>query len=394
MSVLENIRQLTKTLVLDDPFTASVLLALQRREVKGAGIRVRITKQAELILEYDLEFLNNLTTDKSKQKDIQLGELKRQIYHLCLFHPLYRSGKDNKRAYDLACEISMEKVVPEKQQNENWQTPSKVEEYINNKGRKTVQLPREKNALEYYDILKEFIEDDLPEPRNNDNWGEGQTEELDERARINLEANLLSLLQEAKASAPGSVPHSIDEWINIMLRIPKVNYKRHIKTVLGQAGMSQEITYTRSIPNRRIKQFLGRKNKPAGRLLIYVDASGSMDANKFEEAISEVNHLKKQLAVEVEIVQFSTIMYPGERYGVNKNIPSITRKDYGGTDFTPVVEHFNEQTYSKQCIVFTDGEASTSVQPIRNTMLWIVINSYDVDTKRLPGKSVMVRTDE
>lgn len=410
MDDLRKIEELSRRLVLNDPFTASVLLALEKREVPGSKLRINISKTGQLSLEYDLDFLNKLLEEdpnKNKEKKIeslQLGELKRQIYHLCLFHPLYREGKANKKAFDLACEITMESVMGNQQErNGTWSTVRSVEEFINTKNRKTVQLPTNKTALDYYEILKDFVEDDLPEPRNNDNWsadpgaegaGAGNVNDLGYDINL-LEATLLSLVQEATSSAPGSVPAPIHEWLQIMLKIPKVNYKSFIKTVFTQAGMSQDIIYTRSKPNTRIPQFLGRKPKPAGKMLIYVDASGSMGQEQFNDAISEVNHVKKQLNVEVKIVQFSCMIHPGEIFAAKTKIPTIDRKDYGGTDFTAVVEDFNAQKYAKQCIVFTDGEASTRTQPLRpNNMLWIVINNYDIDMSGLPGKSVMVNTKD
>jgi predicted metal-dependent peptidase len=384
-----NFEDLSKRIVLTEPFATFLLLSVSKQETfTGSAIELVINKDGEINLNYNLKELDKLETP------LQLAEIKRQLYHLSLFHPLYRQGKSNKKAYDLACELIIQDLFEGKEINPKWQTLQTVNKKLNENSKVPVDIKRQESVFDYYNILERFSEDELPEPQNNQGW-DNSLQHLEEQELRQLESNLMGMLREFTNSNPGDTPNSVKEWLKILTKPPKVNYKSYIKAIMTQAGLSQEFMYTRSKVNLRVSEFMGKKKKPSGRIVIYIDASGSMNDSLFNAALSEINHLKKQLEVEVIIHQFATIVLDGEIYPVDKSILNFTRKERGGTNFTPVCQHFDEQKFAKQCIVLTDGEASTEYIPKNpHNMLWVVINSNtNINLTHLPGKSITVSED-
>ena len=58
----------------------------------------------------------------------------------------------------------------------------------------------------------------------------------------------------------------------------------------------------------------------------------------------------------------------------------------GGSNFTPVIEYFNENTSYTSLVYFTDGEASTSVNP-RAKVLWVHSEQSEIN-EDLPGLKI------
>ena len=384
-----NFEDLSKRIVLTEPFATFLLLSVSKQQTfTGPPVELIINKDGDITLSYNLKELEKLETP------LQLGEIKRQLYHLSLFHPLYRQGKSNKKAYDLACELIIQDTFQGEEINPKWETLKSVNNKLNKNSKVPIEIHKQESVFDYYNILERFSEDELPEPQNNQNW-DNSLQNLEEQELRQLESNLIGMLREFTNSNPGDTPSNVKEWLKILAKPPKVNYKTYIKAMMTQAGLSQDFIYTRSKVNKRVPEFMGKKKKPSGRIVIYIDASGSMDDNLFNSALSEINHLKTQLEVEVMIHQFSTTILEGEIYPPSKSIIGFERKERGGTDFTSICLHFDEQKFAKQCIILTDGYATTDYIP-RNVhnMLWVVIDDEkNKDLSYLPGKAIIVSQD-
>jgi predicted metal-dependent peptidase len=126
----------------------------------------------------------------------------------------------------------------------------------------------------------------------------------------------------------------------------------------------------------------GMKVKMKQKLMLAIDTSGSVCDDEDKEFMNEMHHIYKT-GVDITLVQCDTYIRDISEY---KGTYDLKLHGRGGTDFTPVIKYFNENTSYTSLVYFTDGEASTSVNP-RAKVLWVHSEQSDIN-EDLPGLKI------
>jgi len=162
--------------------------------------------------------------------------------------------------------------------------------------------------------------------------------------------------------------------------------KGYLKRFVGNSVF----TFTKKLRrkfNKRYTDNPGLKIKHKNHILIGVDTSGSVNTKELEHFMSEMVHVQKT-GHQITVAQCDT--------GISDISPFNSKKDWqikgrGGTDFQPVIDHFNEMRGRYTALIYlTDGEAPAPENCPKNT-LWVL--SADSNwTDHLPGKTIQLNT--
>ena len=210
-------------------------------------------------------------------------------------------------------------------------------------------------------------------------------ENLPEAEKQLIENQMQRILQEVKSQTEkkrGHVPGEMKGIIKIKEIVPpKFNWKNYLRRF---TGISSKI-FTKKIrrkENTKFPDMPGMKVKMKQKLMLAIDTSGSVCDDEVREFMNEMHHIYKT-GVDIALVQCDTYIRDISEY---KGTYDLKLHGRGGTDFTPVIEYFNENTSYTSLVYFTDGEASTHVNP-RAKVLWVHSEQSDIN-EDLPGLKI------
>lgn len=160
---------------------------------------------------------------------------------------------------------------------------------------------------------------------------------------------------------------------------PVVNWKRELRWFINKVILAGHKN-TRTRINRREQALRksrdgilknvyvqpGQKREYTNKLLVAIDTSGSITDHEVQVFLSEINGMCAQ-KVEAHVVMFDTKML-GEPVEIKKKIKSMEIVGRGGTNFTPVLQYVDENSYDG-LVVFTDGCAPFDYRP-KSRVLW------------------------
>ena len=210
-------------------------------------------------------------------------------------------------------------------------------------------------------------------------------ENLPEAEKQLIENQMQRILQEVKSQTKkkrGHVPGEMKGIIKIEEIVPpKFNWKNYLRRF---TGISTKI-FTKKIrrkENTKFPDMPGLKVKMKQKLMLAIDTSGSVCDDEVREFMNEMHHIYKT-GVDITLVQCDTYIRDISEY---KGTYDLKLHGRGGTDFTPVIEYFNENTSYTSLVYFTDGEASTSINP-RAKVLWVHSEQSNIN-EDLPGLKI------
>jgi len=210
-------------------------------------------------------------------------------------------------------------------------------------------------------------------------------ENLPEAEKQLIETQMQRVLEEVKNQSikkQGNIPGEMKGIIKIKEIIPpKFNWKNYLRRF---TGISTKI-FTKKIrrkENTKFPDMPGMKVKMKQKLMLAIDTSGSVCDDEVREFMNEMHHIYKT-GVDITLVQCDTYIRDISEY---KGKYDLKLHGRGGTDFTPVIKYFNENTSYTSLVYFTDGEASTSVSP-RAKVLWVHSEQSDIN-EDLPGLKI------
>ena len=210
-------------------------------------------------------------------------------------------------------------------------------------------------------------------------------ENLPEAEKQLIENQVQRILQEVKSQTKkkrGHVPGEMKGIIKIEEIVPpKFNWKNYLRRF---TGISTKI-FTKKIrrkENTKFPDMPGLKVKMKQKLMLAIDTSGSVCDDEVREFMNEMHHIYKT-GVDITLVQCDTYIRDISEY---KGTYDLKLHGRGGTDFTPVIEYFNENTSYTSLVYFTDGEASTYVNP-RAKVLWVHSEQSNIN-EDLPGLKI------
>jgi predicted metal-dependent peptidase len=179
----------------------------------------------------------------------------------------------------------------------------------------------------------------------------------------------------AVAKQQGKMPADFERAVSKWLK-PKVDWLRALKQKM-RFGISrtEKRDVTWSIPNRR---FLGADyifpsnvgpDKP--KIVYAVDTSGSMSDTDLEQAIGELEDIRKKFGAKVYMIDCDANVHGSRWILPHEPLPKL--KGGGGTDFCPVFDHLIENRIKPDyCVFFTDGYGSFPDNKPPFSTLWVM----------------------
>lgn len=192
----------------------------------------------------------------------------------------------------------------------------------------------------------------------------------------NITAKVIQAVHTAqRTDAYGSVPNGIKRFMDDLHK-SKVNWKTVLKRFLLDAGKAD---YTWNKPNRRLLNqgfYLPSINSYGlSKLTFAIDTSGSVTDGMFNQFISEISYVFKQLNPEViDLMLFDTEVKLHQEVKSVSELKKVKFTGYGGTDLTDTINTFNK-TNSKALIVITDGYFSKNLPKTNKPVIWIIFDN-------------------
>jgi predicted metal-dependent peptidase len=182
----------------------------------------------------------------------------------------------------------------------------------------------------------------------------------------------------ACAKSQGLMPAGMERIIVGHLK-PKVNWLQALRQRLRMGASrksSRDITW--SVPNRR---FLGASyifpsnmGPDQPKIAFAIDTSGSMSQKDLEQAIAELEDIRRKFNAKVYFLDCDAGVYESRWIDPYEPLPAL--QGGGGTDFAPVFEHLVEKKIRPDyCVFFTDGYGNFGDDPTSKfDVLWVLTN--------------------
>jgi len=191
------------------------------------------------------------------------------------------------------------------------------------------------------------------------------------------------------AKKQGSMPAQFERIISRYLR-PQIDWLKALRQKLRfGCSRTEKRDVTWNYPNRR---FIGMDvimpssigpNQP--KIVYAIDTSGSMGEKELEQAISELQEVRKKLNAKVYFMDCDAMVY-GSRW-INPYEPLPKLRGGGGTDFVPVFEHLVKNRINPDyCVFFTDGYGNFPEKKPPFETLWVMTS----DVKAPFGTTIRV----
>ena len=433
----------TKELMLKEPFYGLFLIMMNkvwRNDLDTAGVS---KNNINVQLAINPVFWENLTSEW------RVGVLKHEILHVAYQHLLLRDSYPNKRLFNIAADLEINQYIdkaylpggnypskedymedtkiflenikdklakgeytPEEARNESLKIPMRcifLDDYAD-----LNLLPKAGTDYYYKELEKtmdetgqsscQALNNALGNGNGNDgnghsgepNWGHGTWDEFDglseaEKKVIQKQIEyqmkeVAQQVQKGRGTIPGEFAGMIDALLNE--EPPKFNWKAYLRNFVGGSTQT-DAKKTRRKKSRRFPDNPGLKIIEKRRVLVGVDTSGSVSNEELAEFFHEMHHMSKT-GTEIVVVQCDTAISNISKYRKPED-GKIKVHGRGGTDFTPVVDYFNENSKKFSCLIyFTDGEAPNPQTPPKGRALWVLSRNTSWANEKLPGKTIQL----
>jgi len=376
----ESLAKISKTLILEQPFYGLFLISLNkvwRNDLPTAGVSISGINQQ---LAINPEFWGNLNDDVKK------GVLIHELMHIAFNHLVTRDNYQDKKLFNIAADLEINQYIDRDWLPENGIFLDTFPE---------LNLPDRAGTDKYYKLLQQAHEDgtspQLDEMLSEDDfhftWGEGIDSLTDAEKKLiqkQVEHQLKDVVEGIKDR--GNIPGHFRELINnIFHQEPaKFDWKGYLRRFAGNSNKIYT-KKTRRKPNKRYDGNPALKIKMRNHVLLAVDTSASVSSSELQEFLSEMNHIHKT-GTEITVVQCDTHMHDPEAFNPKKEFKV---KGRGGTDFQPVIDHYNKNSKKYTSIIyFTDGECS-SPNNVRCKILWVHSSKCTIN-QDLPGFKIQL----
>lgn len=381
--VKDQLSKAVKTLILEEPFYGLFIVGLNktyRKDIPTAGVS---QNGIGVQLAINPDYFDALNADERK------GLLKHEILHISFGHLLVRDLYSDKQLFNVAADLEINQYIKSSCLPEGGLTLESFPE---------LKLPVKAGTKEYYDILMDAKKnstspslDKLLDQMDgascycHSTWDEFDNLPESEKKLIKkqIEHQIKEVAQQTEKRR-GHLPGELAELINRLLNVepPKFNWKAYLKRFVGNSS----VIYTKKLRrkyNKRYSENPGLKIKTKNHVCVGVDTSGSVSTDELKEFMNEIHHMHKT-GHKITVVQCDTQINSIEEFNPKKDWGI---KGRGGTDFQPVIDHYNKSNYTA-LIYLTDGEAYTPENCPRNT-LWVHSSQCRIN-EELPGLKIQL----
>jgi predicted metal-dependent peptidase len=382
--VQEKLARAGKTLILTEPFYGLFLIGLNkvfRKDLPTAGVS---PKGIGVQLAVNPEFFMNLN-DKH-----QIGLLKHELLHVSFGHMTMKDRFENFKLFNIAADIEINQYIDQEYLPDGGLTLETFEE---------LKLPERAGTKVYYDLLNEAIENGSCETLNNvlkqmdgdSPYDHGTWKEFDDLSEADKKLVQKQIEHQLKETAdqtekrrgiiPGELANLIERLTN--LEPPSFDWKGYLKRFVGNSTIS----YTKKLRRKFNKRYTvnpGLKIKFKNHILVGVDTSGSVSNDELKEFMNELTHMHKT-GHKITVAQCDTQINSIEDFDPKKDWEI---KGRGGTEFQPVIDHYNKVGKYTALIYLTDGECYPPEDCPRNA-LWVHSTQCQIN-EDLPGQKIQL----
>ena len=380
VDITDQLSRASKSLILTEAFYGLFLIGLNkkfRKDIPTAGVSKH---GIGVQLTINPDFFTNLTEDQ------RIGILKHELLHISFGHLTYRDSFENKKLFNIAADLEINQYI-----DENFLPREAL--FLDTFPE--LNLPTRAGTKVYYDLLQQACDDgNCPSLQtilgemNGDSIYDHPTwdefEELTEAEKRLVQKQIEHQIKEVAEQTEkrrGTIPGELSEIIDRILNIPppKFDWRGYLRRFVGNSS----IVYTKKMRrkyNKRYSENPGLKIKFKNHILVGVDTSGSVSSNELKEFYNELCHMHKT-GHKISVAQCDSSLKDVKEFNPRKDWEIHGR---GGTDFQPVVDHFNQNKRAYTALIYcTDGEAPAPEECPKNT-LWC-LSSCSSDNDALPG---------
>jgi predicted metal-dependent peptidase len=212
------------------------------------------------------------------------------------------------------------------------------------------------------DLINRMIDEHMDGDDDGKGSGDGKGPEkltAQERAKIRDEIKEAMLAAAATVDGAGNLPGGVRRIIQ-QLTEPRLNWREMIRMNI-QSTVKSDFTWMRSSRRGWHMDAImpGMKNDEMVDVVVFVDASGSINENMLKDFLVEIQGIMDAFPeFRIHVATFDTTVYNPADY-TSDNLDNIS--DYeitggGGTDFDAMYHYMRENDIQpKRMIVFTDG---------------------------------------
>ena len=351
--IADIVARAAKTLMFSEPFYGLFLVGLNkkyRKDLPTAGVS---KNGIGIQLAINPEFFEGLPEKH------RIGLLKHELLHVSFGHLIMRDRFKCPKLFNIAADLEINQYISDDYLPEGGVT---MEMFAD------LNLDIRAGTTYYYEKLEEAQQEgNCPNLENILNQMDGNS--------------IYDHPTWDEFEDPGELAEIIDR-----LRVvepPAFPWKQYLRRFVGNSSIS----YTKKLRRKYNKRYTGNpglKIKFKNHICVGVDTSGSVSNSELKEFMNELCHMHKT-GHQITVVQCDTSINSVEIFNPKKDWEI---KGRGGTDFQPVIDHYNEKKEYTALIYLTDGEAYAPDNCPKNA-LWVHSSRCNIN-EDLPGQKIQI----
>jgi predicted metal-dependent peptidase len=383
INIQDAVARTTKNLIFTEPFYGLFLIGINKKYTDALPTAGVSKHGIGMQLAINPNFFSDLSEDH------RFGLIKHELLHIAFGHLVIRDRYPNAKLFNIAADLEINQYILESKLPEGGLLLSSFPE---------LNLPVKAGTKEYYDILNQAQEDGTSPsldslmdqmngetPYDHATWDEFDDLSEAEKKLVQKQVeHQLKEVAETTIKKNGNIPGELSEVINRLMHVEpaKFDWKGYLRRFIGNSS----IVYTKKLRRKYNKRYSGNpglKIKFKNNILVGVDTSGSVNNDELKEFMSELCHMHKT-GHKITVAQCDTSLNSVKEFNPKHNWEIHGR---GGTDFQPVIDHFNENKGQYTALIYlTDGEAYSPENCPKNT-LWVLSSISDMNDE-LPGQVI------
>jgi predicted metal-dependent peptidase len=407
----EEFQRLFVSILMQEPFLSTMALSINRcvdNTMPTAYVGVqRDGTELAFVLGYNSDFMRSLT------REVQLGVIKHELYHLVFNHITSRGIGDKRMAklWNIATDLAINSIIGKDHLPKVCLIPgqrpmdmttgkpaeNKVADYI------AKAKPMQASDL-YFEQLKEVLQEELNkgeaaveialgglgEMDDHSGWGDLPAE-IEEQLRESIREIVSEAVKKCdRSNSWGSVPAEMQEYIRKMLS-NEVDWRSIVKNFLGRCRTTDRLATVKRINKKVPYAHPGVKRKTVATFACFIDQSGSVGDQDLELFFGELGSFSRE--TQLDVYHFDTDVDEQSHTVWRKNgqVPKPKRTRCGGTDFDAVgrfVNRSENQGKWSGIVILTDGYAPKLGLVKGAKVLWVITESGDAKSAIRSGDLV------
>ena len=243
------------------------------------------------------------------------------------------------------------------------------------------QVDKLENYIYYYNLIKEKNNGEAQNGQNgmlgDHDWQIGDdAEDATATVRELLNAAVDMMNDEVRGLMPGSFM----EQVKIVNRPPVITWQKLLKKYIGTISANNR--KTRLKLNRRQPERFdlpGRADDKILKIVVAVDTSASVSDREISDIFTEIFAILAKRKHDITVIECDAKVQQVYKAKTVRDLRTKL-KGRGGTAFTPVIEHINNDRYYRDALLiyFTDGYGEDVIpRPRTYRNIWVILGDTD-----------------